>query len=601
MTEDLLSLTEAVEAAGADIAPDYAAYVQLAFAIATDCGEAGRECFHRLCRLSAKYDSANADRLFTSALRDRRGDIHIGTAFHLARRAGVTVKTTADDRKTDSTDSNRFSTLTHTRACAREELKDNPNGDDDDLDCSGGDNEETTEGSEPIAPLPTLGSYDWPWPLADITAYGTTAAQRDALLLGGLTVLGACMGRHVRCAYGGRLLSPCLQTFVVAPPASGKGALSLARLIAEPIHDDIRRRVKAAVDEYRKAKAAYDLMGKERARQEPPQQPADRMFIIPGNNTGTGILQNLIDSDGEGIICESEADTVTTAIGTDYGHWSDTLRKAFDHDRLSYNRRTDREYREVKKSYLAVLLSGTPAQVKPLIPSAENGLFSRQLFYYMPAIRQWQDQFDAADTDLEATFKAIGRQWKRSVDGLKAGGVYDVRLDKGQRTEFNRLFAALFARAGIANGNEMSSSVARLAINACRMLSVVAVLRAMGCATLMTPNKDTARDNLKDGIISRWDVTVTPQDFSAVMGLVEPLYRHATHILSFLPSTEVRRRSNADRDALFAALGRNFTRQEAFAKAGEMGISTNTVLTWLQRLKKRGTIESAGRGRFHLS
>ena len=602
MIEELLSLTEAVEAAGADIAPDYAAYVQLAFAIATDCGEAGRECFHRLCRLSAKYDGANADRLFTSALRDRRGDIHIGTAFHLARRAGVTVKTTADDRKTDSTDSNRFSTLTHTRACAREELKDDTNGGDDGLDCSGGDGEEeTTEGSEPIAPLPTLGSYDWPWPLADITAYGTTAAQRDALLLGGLTVLGACMGRHVRCAYGGRLLSPCLQTFVVAPPASGKGALSLARLIAEPIHDGIRRRVKAAYDEYRKAKAAYDLMGKERARLEPPQQPADSMFIIPGNNTGTGILQNLIDSDGEGIICESEADTVTTAIGTDYGHWSDTLRKAFDHDRLSYNRRTDREYREVKKSYLAVLLSGTPAQVKPLIPSAENGLFSRQLFYYMPAIRQWQDQFDAADTDLEAAFTAIGRQWKRSVEGLKAGGVYDVRLDEGQRTEFNRLFAALFERAGLANGSEMSSSVARLAINACRMLSVVAVLRAMGCAALMTPNKDTARDNLKDGIISRWDVAVTPRDFNAVMGLVEPLYRHATHILSFLPSTEVRRRSNADRDALFAALGRNFTRQEAFTKAGEMGISTNTVLTWLQRLKKRGMIESAGRGRFHLS
>ena len=64
----------------------------------------------------------------------------------------------------------------------------------------------------------------------------------------------------------------------------------------------------------------------------------------------------------------------------EYGNWSDTLRKAFDHDRLSYNRRTDREYQEVSRSYLSVLLSGTPAQVKPLIPTAENGLFSRQNF-----------------------------------------------------------------------------------------------------------------------------------------------------------------------------------------------------------------------------
>ena len=37
--ESLRLITEAVETAGADIAPSYAEYVQLAFAIATDCGE----------------------------------------------------------------------------------------------------------------------------------------------------------------------------------------------------------------------------------------------------------------------------------------------------------------------------------------------------------------------------------------------------------------------------------------------------------------------------------------------------------------------------------------------------------------------------------
>ena len=41
--ESLCRLTEAVEAAGADIAPTYLEYVQLSFAIATDCGEAGRD------------------------------------------------------------------------------------------------------------------------------------------------------------------------------------------------------------------------------------------------------------------------------------------------------------------------------------------------------------------------------------------------------------------------------------------------------------------------------------------------------------------------------------------------------------------------------
>ena len=48
-----------------------------------------------------------------------------------------------------------------------------------------------------------------------------------------------------------------------------------------------------------------------------------------------------------------------------------------------------------------MLLSGTPAQVKPLIPTAENGLFSRQNFYYMPRVTQLADQFGEDEVDVE--------------------------------------------------------------------------------------------------------------------------------------------------------------------------------------------------------
>ena len=49
-------------------------------------------------------------------------------------------------------------------------------------------------------------------------------------------------------------------------------------------------------------------------------------------------------------------------------------------------------------------------------------------------------------------------------------------------------------------------------------------------------------------------------DFNSVLELTESLYRHATHILSFLPGTEISRRSNADRDALLQSMEREFTR-----------------------------------------
>lgn len=85
-------LTEAVRDAGADIAPTYQEYIQLAFAIATDCGEVGRQDFLTLCSLSPKYDRRAADKLFSNALRNGRNNVHLGTAFHLAELCGVKLR-----------------------------------------------------------------------------------------------------------------------------------------------------------------------------------------------------------------------------------------------------------------------------------------------------------------------------------------------------------------------------------------------------------------------------------------------------------------------------------------------------------------------------
>lgn len=592
--ESLRRLTEAVETAGADIAPTYAEYVQLAFAIATDCGEAGREFFHRLCRISAKYQREHAERIFSNALTTRHGEVHLGTAFHLAETANVKLCNTEvmnNRRNTENTENTPSKVLTHAHVYNKVE-NDEPD-----------ESEELLNGSDPNQPLPTFPEADWPKILLLIMSYATSPTQRDVMLIGALTAIGASMERYVRCPYAGKLQSPCLQSFIVAPSASGKGILSLIRLLVEPIHDEIRQQVATEVKAYKKEKAAYDVMGKERSKVEAPQMPKNRMFLISGNNTGTGILQNIMDANGTGLICETEADTISAAIGSEYGHWSDTLRKAFDHDRLSYNRRTDQEYREVKKSYLSVLLSGTPAQVKPLIPSTENGLFSRQLFYYMHGIWAWINQFESGEADLEAIFTDIGLEWKKQLDLMKTHGVHTLRLTDEQKQEFNTLFSDLFFRSGLANDNEMSSSIARLAVNTCRIMAEVAMIRALECDQpyqfknssihLLTPDKEIATDNIKDGIITRWDVTITAEDFKAVLELVTPLYRHATHILSFLPSTEVKHRANADRDALFEAMGNQFTRAQLSEQATIMKIKPNTAFGWLNRLIKKGLFTNA--------
>ena len=61
-------------------------------------------------------------------------------------------------------------------------------------------------------------------------------------------------------------------------------------------------------------------------------------------------------------------------------------------------------------------------------------------------------------------------------------------------------------------------------------------------------------------------------------------------VLSFLPSTEVKHRANADRDALFEMMGNQFTRTQLLEQAEKMKIKPNTALSWLNRLIKKGLL-----------
>ena len=208
-------LTEAVRNAGADIAPSYQEYIQLAFAVATDCGEAGRADFLALCSLSPKYDRQAADKLFSNALKTGRNDVHIGTAFHLAELCGVKIQAEISGPVGTVGTEVHPPSGTHTRTRVKEVYPQENN----ESPCE----EDTSSGSAPLSPLPTFDKHiRWPYPLERIMSCASSDAQRDILLLGAFTTLGSTMGWHVRCAYGGKMISPCLQTFVSALSASGK-------------------------------------------------------------------------------------------------------------------------------------------------------------------------------------------------------------------------------------------------------------------------------------------------------------------------------------------------------------------------------------------
>ena len=592
--QSLELLTEAIEQSGIDIAPTYAEYMPIAFAIANDCQEAGRDYFHRICRICPKYNKEDADKIYDGALQKNDHRNGLGTVFHHAKRAGVSLDAVYQ----------RIADEINVHTCiARDHFFENEAGQQSGLGDGLDPCDQLMDDSDPKSPLPTLDKSSLPALLKEIVSYGETEMQRDALLLSSIAVMGATLGWHVRSMISKKFVSPCLQVFVLAKPASGKNIMALAKYLAYGLHERIRAEVEREMAKYDADLEVYASVkkkdkqgeGKQETAIERPKRPANRMFLIPGNNTGTGIAQNIIESDGSGLIFETEADTLITAIGGDYGHFSDTIRNSFDHAGISFNRRTNDEYRSCKRMFLGLVLSGTCNQFKKLVKDAEDGTLSRMVTYYMQPTLHWMDplSYDENTLDNETVFESIGQEWLMIRDAIVGAGVFTLKLTTDQKKKHKEKFDKLFTQAQIIFGDDVRASAARLANNNLRMMMVVAVLRYMEDTGggLATPTGKTA-DNWPVRGAQSFDheLRITDSDFDMVLSWVDPLLEHIGHSLSMLPSTKVKRRGLAEKQTVFNMMGRRFTRQEFIKAAADLGVNENTASSWLVRMGKKGLI-----------
>lgn len=371
--ETLQRVAEAVRLANANIAPTYEEYYILGLGIASGCGEAGRPYFHELCAYSSKYRAADAEKFFTYCLRHANGRVSIGSVVWLAEQAGVTLDLKLHTDAKHSKVLKGGTTHAHTRVPynANETTADEttePDETDEDADL--------LEARE-VMNLPRFPEHDWPPFIRQMLDCAPSRAQRDALLLAIHTVLGATLNWTVHTFYGDTYCYPNLLCFVVGQPASGKSVINWVKQLIMPFQQELLDKYRRDLDDYNAARAEWESLGKARKGSDMPVPPELKIFLIPGNNSATGIKDNLITAGGVGLIFETEADTMSTAISADYGHWSDTLRKGYDNDEISFYRRLGREYRQCTRSCFSVQLTGTPSQLPGIIPSTEDGVTVR--------------------------------------------------------------------------------------------------------------------------------------------------------------------------------------------------------------------------------
>lgn len=410
----------------------------------------------------------------------------------------------------------------------------------------------------------------------------TNKRERDVFLTGALSIFSGCMPNVVG-VYMRKEVYANLYTFTVAPAASGKGALTFSKELGQKYHEkllqfsnDQRKIYNMKMEEYKKNSFSKNT---EKESIEMPVEPPFKVLYIPGNNSSARVIQHLKESDGQGIFCETEADTIGNVFKQDWGSYSDLLRKAFHHEPISYSRKKDKEFVEIKKPRLAVALAGTPGQVEGLIKSAEDGLFSRFLFYVFRSEIEWMDASDTAGGyNLTTHFEALSILVLRFVEFLNYTDKIHFNLTGNQWTKLNEFGNSSISKLTTLISEEMASTSKRLGLILYRIAMIISALRYY--------------DNGEVPI----HMTCSDDDFDIALKLINTYQEHAAFMFGQLPKSP----GVADKTLkkFFDLLPDEFLRKDAVAIALTINIKERTADGYLSKLVSSKLLEQDKLGHY---
>ncbi len=564
--DDVELLTQMVEARGLDITGDYRRWLNIGFALVEGLGEYGRDFFHRLSRFYPGYSESEADRQYDKCMRAHGTGIRLATLFQYAKEVGIVVRSrTANGGLAEMAEI----------AEQDEEMPSRAGHDEGIPDQFGDDGKRMPTFSAQLrGKLPEM--------VEAIARNGNSEQDADVLILGTIVTLSSCLP-HVYGIYGDRPVFPNLFLFVTAPASAGKGRLTLCRRLVQPIQDQFRNLFNQDLEKYRKERAAYEQKRKKDPTAKAPREPVRKMLIIPANSSATMIYQILAENGGQGLMFETEGDTLANIFASDYGNYSDGFRKAFHHETISYMRRKDHEYVELMQPKLSTVLSGTPRQIAALIPDAENGLFSRFLFYYVDFQLTWLNVFSGQGDALDETFDTISQQMLALYQRLQQAP--DIRFSfTGQQ---KRVFNAFFSRAQRQYwkrlGDAIIASVRRMGLITFRIAMVLSALRLADRKTL--PELIYCSD----------------QDFHSAMTIARVALSHTVRVYHELNSHElasIATEGAGRKKELLRQLPDEFDTAMAQEFAQRLSIPRRTAERYLTDWKKDGTLEKVAFGRY---
>lgn len=420
------------------------------------------------------------------------------------------------------------------------------------------------EGQEDLRIVEHLDMHKLPESVQQMISLASTPEEQDIILMATLAAASACVP-NLYFTYGptGKKYYANLQCFILAAAASGKGianqALEMVRVINE-------------------------------------QHP----MLIAGDSTLAAFYKALEQQDGVGYMHESEGSVITDIWKSSAANYNTVLRKAAEHEPISRNR--VKSASEIKNPRLSMLLTGTFGQYKALVPSVENGYFSRLLTVVIRGTNPFDKQYVSSKGGQSVIPKQVGLRLLRTYEQLMNAGEREWSLTDAQKerlgehleTEYGTLIGLL--------GDNFHSAVVRMAVQIERMAMILTALRA---GEELSVFSDQYSDELKsesDSELMNEKILCTDEDYETAEMIGNKMLLHMAAAYRMIDGDaqdvvpEIKPLDQ--RKVLFEQLKTEYSHGDLAEEAKRQGVSKRTVERWNLSWIEIGLVEKTNHGQY---
>ena len=395
-----------------------------------------------------------------------------------------------------------------------------------------------------------LDMQNLPESIQNMLSLAKTEEEKDMLLMATLAAASACVPNlYFRYGPTGKKYYANLQCFILASSASGKGianqALEMMRVVDE-------------------------------------QYP----MLIAGDSTLAAWYKALEEQGGIGYMHESEGSVITDIWRNAAANYNTALRKAAEHEAISRNRVKGAS--EIACPRLSMLLTGTFSQYKALVPSVENGYFSRLLTLVERGSHPFEKSYVTAKSENSAIPKIVGRELSRIYSRLMEEGEREWSLTDSQKERLGEKLETEYRTLIDMLGENFHSTVIRMAVQIERIAMVLTAMRGE-VSEYYSDETDAA-------------LYCKNEDYETAEVIGSKMLMHMAMAYRMIKGDEQETMPEVkgldQRKVVFELLKPEYDNHELESEGKRQGVSRATIFRWNEKWLAEGLIIRSHRGKY---